>query len=44
MVFSDGLRIVKKNLLEEIDYTVVPKELWEKLMAWYKLSFDQVSV
>lgn len=32
---------IKEHLIEELDYILLPKEAWDKLISWYGLSEHQ---
>lgn len=35
---------MKENLIDGLDYNLVPEEAWHKLVSWYGISSDQQSL
>jgi hypothetical protein len=42
--FSEGTKKLKPNLTDELDFTLVPKAAWERLVCWYGLAEGQVCI
>jgi len=40
--FVDDSSTLKENLSDEIEYSLLPKTAWEKLVSWYGLQQGQV--
>ncbi|WAR25185.1 UBP4-like protein [Mya arenaria] len=40
-LFEEGSTKMKEHLIDDLDYTLVPAEAWEKLVAWYTLFENQ---
>ena len=40
----EGTNCLKPNLTDELDYTLVPRQAWERLVSWYGLAEGQVGV
>ena len=43
-VFVDDYVTLKENLTDEIEYSLLPKPAWDKLLSWYGLQQGQVCV
>jgi len=43
-VFVDDCVALKENLSDEIEYTLLPKPAWDKLVSWYGLQPGQVCI
>jgi len=43
-VFVDDYVTLKENLSDEIEYSLLPKAAWDKLMSWYGLQQGQVCI
>jgi len=43
-VFVDDYVTLKENLSDEIEYSLLPKPAWDKLVSWYGLQQRQVDV
>ena len=43
-VSVDGSTELKEHLIDELDYILLHKEAWDKLLAWYGMVSNQVSV
>lgn len=39
---EDGTNTLRQQLMENIDFTVVPEEAWNSLVQWYTLTEGQV--
>jgi len=44
LCFAEGSQeILKENLIDELEYMLVPEEAWKKLVEWYNVVEGQVS-
>ena len=43
-VSVDSSTELKEHLIDELDYILLHKEAWDKLLAWYGMISNQVSV
>jgi len=43
-VFVDDCTALKENLSDEIEYSLLPKAAWDKLVSWYGLQQGQVCI
>jgi len=43
-LFVDDCATLKANLTDEIEYSLMPKPAWDKLVSWYGLQQDQVCI
>jgi len=44
MYFVDDYVTLKQNLSDEIEYSLLPKPAWDKLVSWYGLQQGQVCI
>ncbi|XP_062619579.1 ubiquitin carboxyl-terminal hydrolase 15-like, partial [Saccostrea cucullata] len=43
-LMKEGTQELKDHLIDELDYILIPKEGWEKIIQWYGLTQGQVPV
>jgi len=43
-IFAEDYVTLKENLSDEIEYSLLPKPAWDKLVSWYGLQQGQVCI